>query len=120
MVLLTVAELQIFTDCVMDVVDLLTAETGLQFDFNTDIVNGHSLQAEADEFSIAGILFVKVSQKLDLQFLFSRFRTEFVQHLILNRWLTGIFDIKSLTIIFVVNGKNLHAFRVVAFQKTFV
>lgn len=41
-----VAESQIFADSVMGIVDLLAATAGLQIDFNADIVNGYSLQAQ--------------------------------------------------------------------------
>ena len=83
-VFLMMAESQIFADSVMGVVDFLTATAGFQVDLNADVVNRHSLKLEEDNLSISGIHFVKVSQESELQFLFSRFRAEFVQHLIFN------------------------------------
>lgn len=47
-VFLMVAESQIFADSVMGIVDLLAATAGLQIDFNADIVNGYSLQAQTN------------------------------------------------------------------------
>ena len=119
-VFLMVAESQIFADSVMGIVDLLAATAGLQIDFNADIVNGYSLKLEADDLSISGIHFIKVSQEPDLQFLFSRFWAEFVQYLILNGGLRCIFDFKGFAVIFVIERQNLHALRIVALQKPLV
>lgn len=55
-----VAESQIFADSVMGIVDLLAATAGLQIDFNADIVNGYSLQAQTNDLRIAGILLVEI------------------------------------------------------------
>ena len=55
-----VAESQIFADSVMGIVDLLAATAGLQIDFNADIVNGYSLQAQTNDLRIAGILLVQI------------------------------------------------------------
>ena len=66
----------------MGVVDLLAATTGLQIDLNADVINGHSLQAQTDDLGIARVVLVEVSQKLDLQFFFGRFRAKLVQNLI--------------------------------------
>lgn len=59
-VFLMVAESQIFADSVMGIVDLLAATAGLQIDFNADIVNGYSLQAQTNDLRIAGILLVQI------------------------------------------------------------
>ena len=59
-VFLMVAESQIFADSVMGIVDLLVATAGLQIDFNADIVNGYSLQAQTNDLRIAGILLVQI------------------------------------------------------------
>ena len=67
-VLLVVTEPQILTDGVMRVVDLLTTTAGLQVDLEADVVNRYSLQAKTDNLGIARVFFVKVSEKLYLQF----------------------------------------------------
>lgn len=82
-VFLVVAESQIFADSVMGVVDLLATPAGLQVDFDANVINGHSLQAQTNDLGIAGVLPIEVSQKLDLQFFFSWWRAELVQNLIL-------------------------------------
>ena len=114
------AESKIFADGIMGIVDLLTATAGFQIDFDADVINGYSLKLEADDLSISGIHFIKVSQEPDLQFLFSRFWAEFVQYLILNGGLRCIFDFKGFAVIFVIERQNLHALRIVALQKPLV
>lgn len=81
-ILLTVAKSQVFEYGIMGIVDLLAAAARLQIDLDADVVNRHSLQAETDNLDIARVFFAEVGQKLDLQFLFGRFRAEIVQHLI--------------------------------------
>lgn len=81
-ILLTVTESKVFADGIVGIVDLLAATAGLQIDLDADVIDRHSLQAQTDNFRIAGILLVKVSQKFNLQFLFSWFRAELVQNLI--------------------------------------
>ena len=61
-----------------------------------------------------------MSQKLDLQFLFGRFRAKLVQNLILYGRLRGIFDVKGFTFIFVIERQDFHTLRIVAFQKSLV
>lgn len=65
-VLLVVTELQILTNGVMCVVDLLAATTGLKVDLDADVANRYSLQAKTDNLGVAGIFLVKVSEKLYL------------------------------------------------------
>ena len=82
-VFLMMAKSQIFTDSIMGIVDLLAATAGFQVDLDADVVNGHSLQTQTYDLGVAGVLPIEVSQKLDLQFFFCRWRAELVQNLIL-------------------------------------
>ena len=83
----------------MGVVDLLTATAGLQIDLYADFINGLTLQLQTDNPIVTGVLLIEVSQKLDLQFLFGRFRAKLVQNLILYGRLRGIFDVKGFSVI---------------------
>ena len=65
-VLLVVTELQILTDGVMRIIDLLAATAGLKVDLDADVINRYSLQAKTDDLGVAGIFLVKVSEKLYL------------------------------------------------------
>jgi len=98
-IFLTVAKSQVFADGIMGIVDFLASTAGFQIDLDADVINGHSLQAQTDDYGVAGILLVEVSQKLDLQFLFGRFRAKLVQNLILYGRLRGIFDVKGFSVI---------------------
>lgn len=109
-ILLTVAKSQVFADGIMGIVDFLVSTAGLQIDLDADVINGHSLQAQTDDFGVAGILLVEVSQKLDLQFLFGRFRAKLVQNLILYGLAATYFDVKGFTVIFVIERQDFHRF----------
>lgn len=53
-VFLVVAEPKIFVDNTVGVIDFLAATAELQVDFNADIVNGHSLQAQTKDLGVTG------------------------------------------------------------------
>ena len=82
-VFLVVSESQIFADSVMGVVDFLASTARLQVDLHANLINGFAQQLQADYLSVAGVLFVKVGKKLNLQFFFRRCRAELVQNQIL-------------------------------------
>lgn len=81
---MTATESKVFSDGIVDIVNLPAATAGLQIDLNVDVIDRHYLQAQTDNFRIAGILLVKVSQKFNVQFLFNWFWVELVQNLILD------------------------------------
>ena len=64
-------------------VDFLASTAGLQVDLHANLINGFAQQLQADYLSVAGVLFVKVGKKLNLQFFFRRCRAELVQNQIL-------------------------------------
>lgn len=118
-VLLVVTELQILTDGVMRIIDLLAATAGLKVDLDADVVNRYSLQAKTDNLGVAGIFFVKVSEKFDLQIFLCRLRTKFVQYLIFDRRLALVLNVKDFSVILIIKRQNLYAVGVTAFEKSF-
>ena len=102
-VLLVVTELQILTDSIMRIVDLLAATAGLEVDLDTDIIDRDSLQAETDDLSIAGIFLVKVSEKLYLQFFHGRSGAKLIQNLIFKRRLGFVLNIEGFSVIFIID-----------------
>lgn len=102
-VLLGVTELQILTNGIMCVVDLLAATAGLKVDLDADVVNRYSLQAKTDNLGVAGILLVKVSKKLYLQLFHRGFRTKPVQHLIFKGRLGSILNIEGFSVILIID-----------------
>lgn len=98
-----VTELQILTDGIMRIVDLLAATTGFEVDLDADIVDRYSLQAETDDFGVAGIRLVKVSEKLYIQFFHGRSRTNYIQNLIFERWLGFVLDIEGFPVILIID-----------------
>ena len=117
-VLFAVTESQVFADRIVGAVDFLAATAGLQIDFYADFINGLTLQLQTDNLSETRVLLIKVRQKLDLQFFFGGFRAKLIDDLILNRGLGCVFDVKGLTVIFIVQGQDLHAVRIVAFMES--
>ena len=60
-VFLVVTKFQILANGIVRIVDLLTATAGFQVDFDADVINGHSLQAQTNDLGVAGVLPIEMS-----------------------------------------------------------
>lgn len=111
-------QLQIVANCIVAIIDDLTTTAGLETDGDANLIDRHSLCAEADDLGITLVDLLKVCQHLDLNLFHGRFGLQCIQDLILYGRSCGVFGIEAFAFVLKIQRQDVYTVRIAALQKS--